>query len=673
MGTSMGKLFVDPKTLPGGACELCYDHPKGMDGHIQISKAYMEAGTDCPDWFNATSLGINTVPQAHHYGISECYSGGASFFGLMQVLFLLAAYFKLLSWSSAMIADGSELLLLVPSLKGIVGSVVLPILGAIPDGAMVLFSCLGNNARKSIVVGIGALAGSTIMLITLPWFLSILAGRVNMINGKPQYDRLGKGKSRLDVDALLPAGQAVSFSSRLRVNLFKTGVTAKPMIQANGRIMMGTSLVYLFIQIPAFAELIKNPHSPHSQAKVETKWVVISMAACLLTFVWYLVHCVRENNKHDEQKDGLHPTEMKAHQVQAKALDLGLMSIGTLFAQELEQEIVAHGNGVGTITSSPQTSVRLDSFLRKKFNQYDKDGSNTLELSELRVLFSDLGQSGEQQFTELMKTLDADNDGNVSFNEFKNALLVVVVEHVGKVMKGDYVSQTEGGGGGGGASSINGNPYEDGGADDDALLTGAPTTDIDADDDEEEEMPDDIGGLPPDKQMAAIIKRSLKMMTIGTVVVLLVSDPTVDLLSDLGDRLNIPAFVISFLLAPMASNASELVAAYSYAQKKTAATMQVSLSTLEGAGIMNNTFTTAIFFLGMYINKPSATNQGIEWSFTCETIGIVVVQLIVGFMAQKSVFRLVDGLVILTLFPLSLIGIMLLKNYTHLDGFADAE
>lgn len=39
-----------------------------------------------------------------------------------------------------MISDGSELLLLVPSMAGIVGSVVLPVLGAVPDGAIVVFS-----------------------------------------------------------------------------------------------------------------------------------------------------------------------------------------------------------------------------------------------------------------------------------------------------------------------------------------------------------------------------------------------------------------------------------------------------------------------------------------------------------------------------------------------------
>lgn len=55
-------------------------------------------------------------------------------FGFIQVLFLGASYGYVLFFASNMLSEGSELLLLVPSLAGVVGSVVLPILGAVPDG-----------------------------------------------------------------------------------------------------------------------------------------------------------------------------------------------------------------------------------------------------------------------------------------------------------------------------------------------------------------------------------------------------------------------------------------------------------------------------------------------------------------------------------------------------------
>lgn len=72
-------------------------------------------------------------------------------YGFVQLLFLGAVYSHILMYASHLISDGSELLLLVPSLAGIVGSVVLPVLGAVPDGCIVLFSGIGPNAQVSFV------------------------------------------------------------------------------------------------------------------------------------------------------------------------------------------------------------------------------------------------------------------------------------------------------------------------------------------------------------------------------------------------------------------------------------------------------------------------------------------------------------------------------------------
>ena len=50
---------------------------------------------------------------------------------------------------------------------------MLPVLGAIPDGMIVLFSGLGPDAAEQLSVGVGALAGSTIMLLTIPWYVIV--------------------------------------------------------------------------------------------------------------------------------------------------------------------------------------------------------------------------------------------------------------------------------------------------------------------------------------------------------------------------------------------------------------------------------------------------------------------------------------------------------------------
>ena len=52
------------------------------------------------------------------------------------MLFLFFAYSFILFKGANMISDGSELLLLVPQWAGLIGSVVLPFLGAVPDSAI---------------------------------------------------------------------------------------------------------------------------------------------------------------------------------------------------------------------------------------------------------------------------------------------------------------------------------------------------------------------------------------------------------------------------------------------------------------------------------------------------------------------------------------------------------
>ncbi|CAK0804654.1 unnamed protein product [Prorocentrum cordatum] len=129
---------------------------------------------------------------------------------LGQLIFLTVVYGYVLYTASGMISEGSELLLVVPSIAGLVGSVVLPILGAVPDGMMVLFSGMGTQAQaqEQVSVGMGALAGSTVMLLTFPWFIAIYAGSVPIKDGKADYKSRtagtkGLSSSGVKVDSMI--------------------------------------------------------------------------------------------------------------------------------------------------------------------------------------------------------------------------------------------------------------------------------------------------------------------------------------------------------------------------------------------------------------------------------------------------------------------------------------
>lgn len=100
--------------------------------------------------------------------------------GFIQVLLLLIFYFMLLVIGSILLVEGSELLLLIPSWAPFVGSIVLPVLSAIPEASLVFFA---GTTQSDLDVAIGTLSGSVITTLTIPWFIAIYAGRVDIVNG----------------------------------------------------------------------------------------------------------------------------------------------------------------------------------------------------------------------------------------------------------------------------------------------------------------------------------------------------------------------------------------------------------------------------------------------------------------------------------------------------------
>lgn len=189
-------------------------------------------------------------------------------------------------------------------------------------------------------------------------------------------------------------------------------------------------------------------------------------------------------------------------------------------------------------------------------------------------------------------------------------------------------------------------PAEEGNNDDD---------DDDDDEDEEPETPEDLADLSPEEQQAAIKRRATWMMSLGTILVLLFSDPMVDVFSGIGNALGLGSFYTAFVLAPLASNASEIIASYSYALKKTRATITISLAALQGAACMNNTFCLGIFLALVYF-------KSLKWEFSAETISIVFVELVMGLVSFKTTHSVLLGFMVLLLFPLSLVMVFALEK-----------
>ena len=151
-----------------------------------------------------------------------------------------------------------------------------------------------------------------------------------------------------------------------------------------------------------------------------------------------------------------------------------------------------------------QDKHRLKKLLAPFFYKYDVDGDGSISQTELIAFLNDLGERPTRAEAAMWMTkLDTDNTGSIEQDELVDSLLVYVKAKV--------------------EESRGGNP-----------LAGAvevqPAEDDEDDEDEEAEMPEEFEHLSPDEQQSMIKRRSFKMMGIGTLMVIIFSDPMVDVM-----------------------------------------------------------------------------------------------------------------------------------------------
>ncbi|XP_024183971.1 sodium/calcium exchanger NCL isoform X2 [Rosa chinensis] len=99
-------------------------------------------------------------------------------------IFLIIVYGYLMFLSAKLLSAGSEILLQILG-PGIIGGLFLPLLSAVPDATIILASGLSGDtatAQSQVSVGMGLLAGSNVMLLTILWGTCLLVGKCDLEN-----------------------------------------------------------------------------------------------------------------------------------------------------------------------------------------------------------------------------------------------------------------------------------------------------------------------------------------------------------------------------------------------------------------------------------------------------------------------------------------------------------
>ncbi|XP_030442643.2 sodium/calcium exchanger NCL-like [Syzygium oleosum] len=178
-------------------------------------------------------------------------------------LFLILVYGYLMYMAATFLSSGSELLLEILG-PGLIGGLLLPMLGALPDAMLILVSGLSGStetAQSQVSVGMGLLAGSTVMLLTVIWGSCVLVGKCDL------------------TDVPESGLAAVDNEDTKGFSLTGSGVTTDKLTRSAARIMIISVIPFVVVQL---LQLLNSTSGRH----------VAELIALILSVVLLISYCL---------------------------------------------------------------------------------------------------------------------------------------------------------------------------------------------------------------------------------------------------------------------------------------------------------------------------------------------------------------------------------------------
>ncbi|KAL6205834.1 hypothetical protein ACLB2K_023086 [Fragaria x ananassa] len=629
-------------------------------------------------------------------------------------VFLMVVYEYLLFHGESYLAAGGEQIFKILG-PGVFGASAFHVLGALPESLLLLASGFFNTkeiAEDYVYTGIGLLAGTSILLLTVLWGTCVIVGRQHFTSCND-------------------ANSSTAFSwERILALLTNCGITIDMETSVLARIMLFSVIPFLIMQIPNIF---------HSSS-AENIFILIALSVSIIFLLMYFIYQV------------FRPWVQKRR--------LEFVKHGHLVSDIL-QHVQKHALGrILTVQGAP--NVRA---IRRLFEEMDEDGDNHISIPEVKKLlqeiqFTSLENDEDKGIAEVMKKFDVDNDGKISKDEFMNGFTKWLDEYKSlhkentersledmyqvfqpwiqnrrkeREMKTNLMSEVlrhiQGNSSVGAILTENGMPHKDNirslfeqidrdgnnnisEAELRELIMNIKSGNIPLDVDEsvnklveeldtsgdhminEEEFvtgltkwmnkshdsqglpslesEDDLyqrtwdatdklvdeetsSGRPVDKSLWGWFK-AISYMVIGFVVLAVLAEPLIDNVQDFSTAAGIPSFFVAFVLVPLATNARQAASAISAASRQTPRTTDLTFSEIYGGVFMNNVLGFSVLLAIIYVREMT-------WEFSAEVLVVLIVCLVVGLIASvRSTFPLWTAFVAFLLYPLSLLLVYILND-----------
>ncbi|KAF7142014.1 hypothetical protein RHSIM_Rhsim06G0204400 [Rhododendron simsii] len=510
-------------------------------------------------------------------------------------LFLILVYGYLMFLAASYLSSGSELLLEILG-PGLIGGLLLPALGALPDAMLILVSGLSRTtetAQSQVSVGMGLLAGSTVLILTLLWGTCVIVGKCDIQDSF-----------------------AVDGKDTKRLSLTGSGVSTDIWTCYAARIMVVSVIPFIVVQLP---QAMSSTSGRHLAVLI----ALILSLAMLLSYCLYQVFQPWIQTRRIAFAKHKHVISGILRHLKQRALGRLLRDDGTP-----NEDVIAKFVSLDTLNADfdliLSCFLTLESDFDRLFRAIDANGDGQISSAELKAMiigiqFDEIYLDEAEATEKVMKDFDTSRDTKIDKPEFIAGISRWLNEarHSVASSNGDlntvkyletFHEQTKR----------------------EHYLLGDQSDEV-------------VEGVENPK---LITIKAVLLLLLGTLIAAAFADPLVDAVDNFSNATSIPTFFISFIGLPLATS-NEAVSAIIFASRKKQRSASLTFSELYGAVTMNNVLCLSVFLALVYV-------RGLTWDFSAEVLVIVIVCVVMGaFASLRTTFPLWTSFVAFLLYPFS--------------------